>query len=252
MDRLNFIRQKKHPMNQFKLALFGIGLFINISVWAQPESFGKKLITKFELVAGAGILNNSETREGCMLLKYGYSIGAGASHSFNESIEFGIRALWELKGSKVKREITQITPDSTKSVYTQYFDTNLNYFTALPYLTFKMGRKKNAIAGLGGYYSLLRRASVTEIRTDQLTDITTTYRHRDIDNFQQKWDAGISVFIGYTIPVTHKSNCVVQLMYNKGLFYVRDSWNGNHRNNALLLVLSFNVLNSLGRNRNIH
>jgi hypothetical protein len=77
-----------------------ICLLATITAIAQPETSLKKKITKFELIAGAGVLSNSGKYEDYILPKYGYSIGTGVLHSFNESVEFRLRALWELKGSK--------------------------------------------------------------------------------------------------------------------------------------------------------
>lgn len=95
--------------------------------------------------------------------------------------------------------------------------------------------------GAGAYYSFARSANVLVTDTDLHTNITTQYNDTELIN--AKYDVGMSAFVGYTIPVSKRSDFSVQLMYQKAFVDVNDNMNGYQRNQVFQLLFSFSLKN---------
>jgi len=232
-------------------ALIALSLFTTVTLFGQDPSPVKKgkVITHYELVFGAGALMNNGYYSQYMTPKYGYSYGFGVGHSFSKSFELNARGLWELKGSKVKVNSNGYSSDTGPIDETYYLDTDFKYFTASLLPTFKLLRNKNLSIGAGGYYSWLRKASVNSTHVDNIAGTSSSYTITDMGNFQKQYDAGFILFAGYSIPISEKSACQLQLTYNSGLVDITDVWNGSQRNKSLMLMVSFNLESSFLKRR---
>jgi hypothetical protein len=101
---------------------------------------------------------------------------------------------------------------------------------------------KNFSFGAGGYYSTLRQANVTV----KFVDNKNTQRPGtfvDVRNFKERFDAGMSLYMGYSIGINEKNWTTLRLTYNKGLVDIHDGWNEGQRNNSLIFSAAFSLKN---------
>src|SRR6185312_8408248 len=62
----------------------------------------RKIISKYEIVVGGGLVGNSGAFRDYSKPKFGYSIGVGAYHTFTKSFDLNVRATYDLKGSNIE------------------------------------------------------------------------------------------------------------------------------------------------------
>jgi hypothetical protein len=171
----------------------------------------------------------------------------GLSHSFSEKFQLKIRALYELKGSKLKTRYSADFADRKNVIYTEYANNTFKYLTITLLPTFKFGAKNKLRIGGGGYYSFLKGYKLEDSLYDESKNITTKKSTRDIRNLNIKYDMGISAFACHDLYSSNKISYVLQLQYNKGIVSIIDYLSGSQRNNSLMLVLSVNLKNNLTR-----
>jgi len=214
-------------------------LLIHLSGTAQSnDDPTKKVISKFEITAGAGFLRGPtyyENRDN----KIGYSFGGGITQFFSRSFELKARALYELKGSKTESRMGIGTKDGTFD-YTNVITTDLHYFTLSLMPTFYLTPKKNIVLGAGGFYSFLKKVKLTEERTD-LSNNVTTVNHYSPGDLSGHNDAGVSAYGGYRFWLSKKTDLTVMLHYNKSLVDYDDGLNTWQRNNVILLSATLGI-----------
>jgi hypothetical protein len=198
----------------------------------------QRLISYFELYGAGGILKNTGYYEDYMKPKPGYSAGVGMGHVFSRSFQVSLRALWEAKGSKWQEHVMGKSSwgDIDKMNYTS---TDFHYLTFSLAPEFRIQRLRNLSLGAGGYYSVLQQASIGMKDVDNISHTTTLWSNSFQGNFRDRYDAGISVYIGYPVIINDKNCTTLRLVYNKGLVDIHDVWNGGQRNNSIMLSAAF-------------
>ncbi len=233
--------------------LIGLVSIISSNVFAQGEKklfdkqdspsyrLRKKKIDQIDILTGFGFSKNSGTFEDFMSPKFVYSLGLGLSHTFTNSFSIQTRVLWELKGSIVKTTAFEVNSDNSGSLYSRTYNSSFKYYTFSLLPTFKIGQKNNIVLGGGGYYSLLKKGLIKVKKIDQATNVESNYEVRDQRNFDVKYDAGVTIFAGYMLPIKEKRSCSLHIMYNKGLVSLFDGLNGYQRNNTVSFLLSYTI-----------
>jgi len=198
----------------------------------------KKIISKFEITAGAGFLRGPtyyEDRDN----KIGYSFGGGITHFFSRSFELKARALYELKGSKTESHMSIGTKEGTFD-YANTITTDLHYFTLSLMPTFYLTPKKNVVVGAGGFYSFLKKVKLSEERTDLSNNVTTVHQYTPGSTSGHN-DAGVSAYGGYRFSLSKKTDLTVMLHYNKSLVDYDDDLSTWQRNNVILLSATLGI-----------
>jgi len=200
-----------------------------------PDLQHQKIISKYELTAGIGLLK-SYTYYDVNKNKIGYSFGGGVSHVFSKTFELKVRALYELKGSKTESGAA-FTRDNVTTIVTRLISTNLHYATASVMPTFHLLKNKRLLIGAGGFYGVMTSIRIYEERTDRYTGITTSinYSGGNTSNLRSQRDFGVSGYSGYVIPLSKKKDLTFMLHYNKSLTDYDDAYNTWQRNNVILL-----------------
>ncbi|HEY5750380.1 MAG TPA: outer membrane beta-barrel protein [Chryseolinea sp.] len=234
-------------MNRSLILILSIMLLCSVTVFAQtaptpPERYlRKRLISKFEVTAGAGLLK-SDTWSSNSATRFGYSFGGGVSHAFSKTLELKVRVLYEKKGSRTVNSATYIR-DSLVSHTSRDVTTNLHYLTFSAMPTIHILPKKNLVFGIGAFYGLLKKAEVIAVITDlnnpanNRTNILT-----DPYNFPIKFEYGFSGYAGYILPLSKKYDLTFMLHYNKSRNQFEDFYNTWQQNNVFLLSATFGFL----------
>ena len=124
---------------------------------------------------------------------------------------------------------------------TRRLTTNLYYLTLSVIPTFHLTNKKNVIVGAGGFYSFNTDAKITEERTDNMTNTTTTTYY----NGRNPWlenDVGVSCYGGYTFLLTKNKDLTLAVHYNKSLKDYSDVYSGWQRSNVILVSATLGFL----------
>lgn len=234
-------------MNRRLILILSIVLLSSINVFAQtaptaPERYlRKRLISKFEVTAGGGLLK-SDTYYSNTATRFGYSFGGGVSHAFSKTLELKARALYERKGS---RTFSRAGYDihGQQFDFTQDVTTNLNYLTISVMPTIHILPKKNVVFGVGAFYGFLKKAEVIAV----LTDLDNPANNRtqtltDPRNFPIKYEYGFSGYAGYILPLSKKYDLTFMLHYNKSRNQFEDFYSTWQQNNVLLLSATFGFL----------
>ncbi len=222
--------------------------FVVLSQDYNQQYVKRKLFSGFELVGGLGTLKNSGYYEAGNQTKYGKSYGVGVYHTFAKSFDLNFRVLREFKGNKVSYNIDEVKKGSTTHVEETYnINSDFTYLTFSLLPTFRIGHQKNIMLGLGGSYSHLQKAFVKNEIVDHTNQTTTTMTNNTMSNFLPKYDYGICLFAGYSISITERNKCSIQIMYNKGFVDQEDFWNEYFDNGSVFLMLSFSFANEFGK-----
>ncbi len=200
-----------------------------------PDVQNKKIISKYELTAGVGLLK-SDTYYEVNKNKIGYSFGGGVSHAFSKTFELKIRALYELKGSKTQFGAGYWRDGVTTEV-TSLISTNLHYVTVALMPTFHLLKNKRLLIGAGGFYSVMTSIKIYEDQTNETTGVTTHYDRTqgNTSHLTSQRDFGVSGYSGYVIPLSKKKDLTFMLHYNKSLTDFDDGFNSWQRSNVILL-----------------
>jgi hypothetical protein len=224
--------------NGITLASF-ILLFV-VAASAQ-ESPSNKILNRFELVAGPSVSKNKgylpdhDSRTG-------YSVGVGYYQKLSKSFYLNFRTLYESKGTAATYRASVANMDGSSVNIQDKYTSEFKYLTFYLLPTLKLAPKKNIHIGAGGYYSFLRRLSVTSHRTNHDTGELIWYNTRtDESFFTPNYDAGVTFQIGYSFKVNDKCRLMLQAFSNRGLVDLHSNWIGSHRNNNFGLLLSFKM-----------
>lgn len=215
-------------------------LLIHAATAQSSDDPTKKVISKFEITAGGGFLRGPtyyEDRNN----KIAYSFGGGIAHAFSRSFELKARLLYELKGSQTESRMG-VGVGQTTTEYANTITTNLHYFTLSLMPAFYLTSKKNIVVGAGGFYSILKKARITQESTDLTNNTTSTsVSYYTPDNLSDGKDAGVSAYGGYRFFLSKKTDLTVMFHYNKSLVDYDDGFNSWQRNNVYLLSATFGI-----------
>ena len=224
----------------YKLTVSLLSLFLVVAANAQES--GNKIISRFEFVAGpsfsnnTGYLNNYDS-------KTGYSFGVGYYQKLYKSFSLNVRALHEMKGSVANYPYGAADETGVITEINDKYTTEFNYLTLYLFPTLQLGKNKNLYLGAGGYYSFLRRLSVSTFRTNKetgefISESTTTDPHY----FDPTFDAGVAFQAGYSFNVSSKIQLMLQAFINRGLVDLHNDYPmGSQRNNTFGILLSARI-----------
>jgi hypothetical protein len=234
-------------MNRSLILILGIMFLSSVDIFAQtaptpPEKYlRKRLISKFEITAGGGLLK-SDTYYSNTATRFGYSFGGGVSHAFSKTLELKARVLYEKKGSRTVSNAAYVK-DGQISYTTRDVTTNLNCLTISVMPTIHILPKKNIVFGVGAFYGLLKKAEVIAVITDRNNPANNrTNTLTDLRNFPVKYEYGFSGYAGYVLPLSKKYDLTFMLHYNRSLNQFEDFYSTWQRNNVLLLSATFGFL----------
>ena len=207
----------------------------NLSLFAQG-----RLIDKFELVAGSGVIINAGSghAEDDRMTKYGFTFGAGSYHSFSPSFKLNFRILWELKGYKASEPY--YNPYSNANEIS-IIERSISYLTLSLIPTVVVGSKKKALIGFGGYYSFPQSVKDIATRKDLSGNIISQVggnTKKIPDNVHN--DVGLSLSFGYRIRVTRESSFMIQVVNSVGVVYFTNAFGYDIRNHIASLLLTYN------------
>jgi len=217
---------------------------INSSGQVNPEELStlspKSFITKIEVIIGPGFSNLGKGKKAPsdQVFNAVYSGGVGLSHSINKSLEINSKILFERKGNKM--EYTSTFYDTNGPTTSRFEQGNkLGYVTGTLLTRYFFSQKKKFYLGFGGYLSYLLK-STTYTKEYSLQGELVSYYQADIlglDNY----DIGISLNLGYIVPITKKIDVNIQFLHNIGLLNIADkNYQGNsevYLNNSITSLL---------------
>ncbi len=241
-----------NPNDSSKNLLMKKILLITLSVVSCAYAFGQTTASdeppiRLSILAGAGLSKNTGYYGEGIKSKPVYSIGVGVTKPFSDAFEVQSRLLLDVKHSGVKYSFSLTDGDNNTYDMTDDVTTKANYFTLQVLPTFRFGKARAFFVGAGGYYSRLNGNSVD---IDRHNETTGTDSHMDSvwgDQFEENYDAGITVMAGYTIKISDGNGLDIQIMYNKGLVDVHDMINVSQRFNSINVTIGYKILGNSGR-----
>jgi hypothetical protein len=223
--------------------IVSVALFILCAAFAAKaqESLSKKIIGRFELVAGPSFSrNNGYLPE--YGSKIGYSFGLGYYQAISKSFSINLRSLYEVKGSAAKYSYYRSDASNDGIDIDEKYTTKFKFLTFYVLPTLQLGRNKNIHVSAGGYYSFLHKLSVTRhsTRGDNGAFISED-EHTDKNYFAPQYDGGVSFQIGYSFKVSDKTQLMLQAFTNRGLVDLHNNAIGSQRNNTFGMQLSLRM-----------
>ncbi|MBY0435554.1 MAG: PorT family protein [Cyclobacteriaceae bacterium] len=210
-----------------------------------PDSLRRpRLIETVEFFAGPSLVSvrGNELYDKHGATKIGWTAGVAVSKKFLRNLELSARFQWEQNGYLLRDEAEYDAPDGTQVLGKITNDIIRNYLTIGLVPRFVFGRNFKFYLGAGGYVSFLQNASTIN-----------KYYYPGIINrvestgYYFSHDAGLSVQLGGSYPVSNKLRLTLQVMGNDGLMQLvtlantnpslwRPEWN---RSVMFLLGVSF-------------
>ncbi|SHG74890.1 Outer membrane protein beta-barrel domain-containing protein [Chryseolinea serpens] len=228
------------------LLLNGVNVVAQTAPTPPERYLRKRLISKFEVTAGGGLLRSS-TYFGNSVTRFGYSFGGGVSHAFSKTLELKARVLYERKGSQTVGDGYGYGYYGQGPLgpihFTRDITTTLNYLTISVMPTIHILPKKNVVFGMGAFYGFLRKAEVIYKNIDHINPAnSSTLVLTDPRNFPSKYEYGFSGYAGYVLPLSKKYDLTFMLHYSKSLTDFVDFASTYQRNNVLLFSVTFGFL----------
>lgn len=226
-----------------KPIFFSILMVSVISLNAQFRIF--KGVDEIEVTIGPSLISlyNENIRKDIRQPKVGLIARVGLLYKLNERITLSTNLAYEKKGSKISQNVWYYDPsiDSTNcqctvSLGESDYNSNLNYVSVIS--TIRLHSKGIGLyidAGLFINY-LVKAQGVRENSWDN----TIEYSYL-MNNFK-KYDAGISLSVGYQFQINGRLSFSIQLMNNYGLLNINNTKvvEGFSRTNSLSFQTGLN------------
>ncbi|MBY0436069.1 MAG: PorT family protein [Cyclobacteriaceae bacterium] len=229
-----------------------LGLFlITASAWCQQEKNyelpkSRRIIDEVELIAGlsVNIPNDNGFSErlrrsslGNILDSYnskiGYSLGIGVAHTIGRRTELNAFSIWERRGF-IQENLSLGGANIIKYVG----DLRINYLSLALTSKFYFSDKKRIYTYSGFYYSWL----FSSFRKETLfINNQSTQGGSITDDPNLKDDFGLTLGLGYSIPVSNKY-LHLRLQGNYGLAKIMDINSLVINNNSIFFVLTYSII----------
>lgn len=239
MSYLNCFIKTKQMLKMKKVLILATTVLCFVTSILAQESAPNQILRKFEIVAGPsfsknkGYLSNYDS-------KIGYSIGVGTSAKFSKSFSVNFRSLYEFKESAASYSFSRSDANNVSLMLTDKYTNRFNYLTFYALPTLQLGSNKRIHISAGGYYSLLLKDNINIYTIEsENNNFFSEYNISNEFSFKQKYDAGISVLIGYSFKVGDKSQLLLQAFGNRGLVDISYVLFGSQRNNTFGLLSTF-------------
>jgi hypothetical protein len=208
-------------------SILSLLLFLSINLFAQEKQSdystyaSKKLFSEIEIYVGPGIgflrgnasVDNSEFNKRKVKITYAY--GIGLNHNINDRLSLNNKLFFERKGGV--SELTGTYFDESTKTYKKGIsehDYSFNYYTLDISAAYKLGKRKKLSIGCGPYLSYLKKHT-----HKQITFFRGSGAFFDETEHYRKFDFGVSMLIGYHIPVSPKVQLNVRLINALGLVH---------------------------------
>ena len=190
------------PLFLFSLDLFSQGAF-NFDTIKH-----RKFVQAFEIVAGPTFLYTQPKFENnAQKLKIEYAVKVTLIHSLSKTFELCTSLLFERKGIKSTAissiETVRITGDRTN-----------DYLTLSLIPRYMIGKQPRFNIGIGGYISLLKSSKTAYVYDS--SGVRRQY-YGAAEPHYRKYDFGISLEVGYIIPLNQNKLITIQILNSNGL-----------------------------------
>jgi len=199
----------------------------------------KKYIQDIEIFAGPSILYPKEEYKAPNRLekrKFGYAVKLGIVHPLSKKIELNTNLSFERKG--IKR-----SSRSPGNMYRITGDLTNDYLTISLMPAYLIGNKARFRIGFGGYFGLLQRSNTTYFYDS--SGIHKPYYSPTEGNYK-KYDAGLSIGIGYCFPLSERKSISIQFLNSNGMVnvggYPLPSILSMSKNNSFSLLVGISYL----------
>jgi len=193
------------------------------TIFAQTSNHEKVVpsrgfISKIEIFGGVTWMYPKtyfEPEESERQFKLGNVIGGALTHSFSNR--------FEIKGSVCatqKRYVnTEFNEQNPSNNLTLDLKNNYLVVSFLPRVLF--GHRNHFSIGAGGYAAHLQKSKTTSIYVDLNSVISTSTS--DTEDKYKKYDAGLTISVGFEVPIKQKYGINLQVVSNNGLTKVNTS-----------------------------
>ena len=229
-----------------RLTCFFTLLLLPFSLNAQLRSVAEKAYA-FEFSLGPSLvaLNGETIRKDIRQPKISYASKIALLFNLKNAISLNAKLLFERKGMRTRYDVWYYNPNidstgcsCTTSPGTTENNLNLNYITLAPNLRFHIPQS-NFYLEAGPYASYLLKANATRKNSWDGGRI----HHYNINTIK-RFDAGISLSVGYKVQVTQKLAIMLEATDNFGLLNIKNSGIANLTvtTNALAFLASLQIL----------
>jgi hypothetical protein len=165
----------------------------------------------------------------------GFSGGAYFQYNFSKMISLRTDIAFERKGSCFPLTFTNEIGETIEQITAK---TNFNYLTMPVLLRITLGKKIKFFANSGVFFGyLIKQTSVFHTKI-----VSPSLRKQDNTSFDKRFDFGISMGLGFSIPIKERFQLSFELRNNMGLLNISAVGvygNGTIQTNSTNLLIGF-------------